>query len=479
MVRRIAAGLLLLLLGSCNTYNPSGKGDPENTDEWIAQGQAQLRASQFDAAKSSFGHVLANDSDNVDAWTGYTKSVAGGNLDIGVLLKELLDAENQNRKPLWEMPLPGKNTLYHGIAPVLGALELWARRDSLHHATMGPDRVRERGFLTLAYAMLTLWDSNRDGNIDSTNDIVAITLFKTLPIEANPLLPGSGFTPNFTSTPNFFVSGTSGMPDTARIGQFNRLLLRVDTQFQVVKAIAKQDTAMAAAFKATDGLNPYALTSFQVGDGIDNDLDGCVDEEIADGVDNDGDRLIDEDTRPGYLGSATPIPGQTAQTSPSDGVNWTRLTSPWSDRGIPGKDSAITLQYASTAEYNDNDWPKVLLKVFLPLNPSFQGNTASVKAWQWNSVCRWTAKEADSMKLNLTLPCQDGAPFDWNGITRMELKQRMERTLPLPENTPRAAFNRVALGCKLIGGCWCRTMTTICDTTTRTCPQTAAAGYFR
>ena len=32
---------------------------------------------------------------------------------------------------------------------------------------------------------------------------------------------------------------------------------------------------------------------YKVGDGIDNDGDGCVDEEILDGIDNDGDGLIE------------------------------------------------------------------------------------------------------------------------------------------------------------------------------------------
>ncbi len=41
----------------------------------------------------------------------------------------------------------------------------------------------------------------------------------------------------------------------------------------------------------------HSISFYKLGDGIDNDGDGCVDEEILDGKDNDGDGLIDEDLR--------------------------------------------------------------------------------------------------------------------------------------------------------------------------------------
>ena len=40
-----------------------------------------------------------------------------------------------------------------------------------------------------------------------------------------------------------------------------------------------------------------SVSFYKLGDGIDNDGDGCVDEEILDGYDNDGDGYVDEDLR--------------------------------------------------------------------------------------------------------------------------------------------------------------------------------------
>lgn len=468
-MRRIGAqGLLLALaLASCNTFNPSGKGDPDGNDEWIAQGEAQLRASEFDAAQESFGHVLANDSDDVRAWSGYAKALSGKHLDVSVLLRELLAAEREDRKPLWTMPLPGKNTLYRGVTPVLGFLDRWARRDSLHGTTMDADRVRERGFLTLAYAMFVLWDSNKDGSISLPQDTVAVTVFTKLLTN----LPGGGFIPNFTATPNFF-NDASGRTDTARAGQFNRLLARVDSQFRTVDEIAKQDTAMAAIFASTSKQNPAMLNTYNIGDGIDNDLDGLVDEEVMDGLDNDGDRVVDEDSRPGYV-SRRPAAGLSAQTSPPDGVRWDRSTSPWNNRGVPGRDSSITLTYATTAEHNDTkDWPKLILKPFLPMNWA-RDTTVRNRAWLWNITCNWPADSA--RKWGLPPECKDGKPFDYDGLFRSAIRKTME-SQPLPR-TPLAAYQRVRLGCKLVGGGWCRTMTAICDTAKKTCPATSAAGY--
>jgi hypothetical protein len=40
-----------------------------------------------------------------------------------------------------------------------------------------------------------------------------------------------------------------------------------------------------------------SVTFYQMADKIDNDGDGCIDEELRDGIDNDGDGIIDEDTK--------------------------------------------------------------------------------------------------------------------------------------------------------------------------------------
>ena len=43
--------------------------------------------------------------------------------------------------------------------------------------------------------------------------------------------------------------------------------------------------------------NLEAVSFYLIGDRMDNDGDGCVDEEILDGEDNDNDGLVDEDLR--------------------------------------------------------------------------------------------------------------------------------------------------------------------------------------
>lgn len=469
MTRLGVLGLLAMALASCNAYNPSGKDDPSDNDAWIAQGEAQLRESEFGEAQESFGHVLANDSDDVRAWSGYAKALSGQHLDIGALLRELLAAERENRKPLWTMPISGKNTLYQGVIPVLGFLDRWARRDSLHGTGMEADRIRERGFLTLAYAMFVLWDSNKDGRISLPQDTVAVAVFTKLLTN----LPGGGFIPNFTATPNLF-NDASGRPDTGRVGQFNRLLARVDSQFRTVEAIAGTDTAMAAIFASTSKQNPAMLNTYNIGDGIDNDLDGLVDEEVMDGLDNDGDRLVDEDSRPGYIGSK-PTPGLPAQTSPSDGIRWDRSTSPWSNKGMPGRDSSITLTYATTAEHNDTkDWPKLILKPFLPMNWA-QDLTVRNRAWFWNIVCDWPADSAK--KWGLPPECKDKAPFDYDGLFRSAIRRTMEnQPLPRTRTDTLVAFRRVQLGCTLVGGAWCRTRDLVCNPKTKSCPCTPATG---
>jgi hypothetical protein len=61
-----------------------------------------------------------------------------------------------------------------------------------------------------------------------------------------------------------------------------------------------------------------ATSFYLVNDSLDNDGDGCINEEIyGDSLDNDGDSLVDEDARIGYQASKVPVAGKVSMVSPS------------------------------------------------------------------------------------------------------------------------------------------------------------------
>lgn len=423
-MKRLLLALIFAAVGGCNLYNPSGKGDPVTDQEWIDQGEAQLRDLDFVGAQESFGKVLARDSSSTTAWVGYGKAVAARNLDMSLLLREALESQRENRKPLWDtsFSLAQKDSAYRGLAPVRRVLETWARLDSLGRASMPARNRLERGVIAIAHSMLSLWDSNNDGRISKPQDDLAIALFGNLSAKDTtglgfvPFLKSNQFTLKPDGTPD-----TSGKMDSAKVREYNALLSRTDTEFRTIAAIATQDTAMAAIYSGISGQNPQALTMFEVANVEDDDLDGCADEEIIDYRDNDGDGLIDEDTRVGHVNPLASARGDLAQVSQPDGVRGDRLANPTSGKGLPGRDSAGTLRLGKSVQPTDLYAP---LEVFRPM---------------------WDPTHRDFP----TLRWKPKLPADRAALT--------ERLKALSTGTA-----RVTLGCRELGGCWCKVQRDVC-----------------
>ncbi|MCB9497086.1 MAG: hypothetical protein H6686_09410 [Fibrobacteria bacterium] len=449
-MKTFSALAALLVLGACNVYNPSGKGDPDDTKGWIEQGNAQLRAQEFDAAQESFGHVLASDSGNNEAWAGYAKAVSAQHLDIGFLLEEVLKSQEENRKPLWDLDWAGKERAFQSITPVWKVLDRWAVLDSQGRAKLPEERRLERGLLTMAHSMLSLWDANGDGHLDSTQDAMAQLLFGGLESVMSGSQKGGGFVPA-VSADMFY--GPDSTIDSAKVMEFNAMLTRVDDQFRTVSLIAQQDTAMAAMYASVQEQNPEALQVYQTSNVVDDDMDGCADEEIIDSLDNDGDGLVDEDTRTGYLLPGSPKAGALAQVSKSDSVRGDRLANPFTGLGMKGVDSTFkTLVYADAAGH---------LEIH---RPYWDPKTNEFPRWKWNYQCKWDAKTAKlyGVTASCHLDAKGKAPyFDTAGIDRMALAELLRNTAP--------GWPRVELGCKVIGGCWCRIQETLCDSTKKEC----------
>lgn len=451
---RALAAAALLALGACNLFNPSGKGEPpDDARAWIEQGNAQLRALEFVDAQESFGHVLAQDSGSVEAWTGYAKAVSGQSLDLGFLLDEILKAQEENRKPLWDLDWKGKERAFQSILPVWRVLDRWAILDSLGRAPMPSDRRLERGLLTLAHSMLLLWDADEDGHLDSTKDAVSQLLFGAIGSSMASSQVGGGFVPAITASMFYVRDPVTGLVDTTRIDtakvlQVNSILSRSDAQFATVAGIAQQDTAMAAMYSSVQQQNPSSLPLYQTSNAFDDDMDGCADEEILDSIDNDGDFLIDEDSRAGILVPGAPGAGKRAQISRPDHVRGDRLASPSTTLGLPGEDSLFkTLVYGDASGH---------LEIH---RPYWDRQHPLFPAMHWNFRCNWD--KATAASYGVTAGCKDGAYMDTAGIDRNALADLLRRTP--------AGWSRVELGCKVIGGCWCRTKATLCDSVRKEC----------
>ena len=122
----------------------------------------------------------------------------------------------------------------------------------------------------------------------------------------------------------------NGRADTAAVNSINGILnnltrITQDTQSRTQTASSIQSDPNSATSKVSQQSLDFiaelgASTSFYlINDNLDNDGDGCINEEIyGDSTDNDGDSLKEEDGRIGTPATKVRVPGNVAMVSPTE-----------------------------------------------------------------------------------------------------------------------------------------------------------------
>jgi|GEM_PF-2797909 len=177
--------------------------------------------------------------------------------------------------------------------------------------------------LLMLHTLVSLKDLNGDKLIDSTDKVEVVEdLLKLFTAkEGSGEQAGVG---NIEQKLATFMEKQKG--DTATVSQINNLLDKMSEGTEGVAQMIDFATTLGIVPQTTDTSSKDACDSsktaeckqqgalggdikeqvaalgnkvvfYKFGDKLDNDGDGCVDEEILDGIDNDGDGLIDEDTR--------------------------------------------------------------------------------------------------------------------------------------------------------------------------------------
>ncbi len=343
-----------MLVAGCNIFNPGGEGDPGQAS-LNQQGEEYFRRGQYGKAMQAFEKAIARDSANSMAYYGYAKSaVQFYQLDKIRILNDVKEtAEDpssfaflQHSDSLLTLRLQAAAKVRHvlGLLTDRDTLTQWynyltdssasapgssdydslytQRRDFiaqyLVHASF-PDSTgyrRPASFpltdfrmpfgsviidytaMELLYTITRLYDLNRDGVIDSAD-----ALMKKLRFGSN-----GGFQIDSLSTIAADLEN-----DLAAAEDLNTLISSVGagllstSQLTALMGGGKKDTTGSSSGgtdEQTAGNMDSVITSlgdavmfYQFGDGIDNDGDGCIDEELMDDKDNDFDGFVDEDSR--------------------------------------------------------------------------------------------------------------------------------------------------------------------------------------
>lgn len=278
--------ILFAVLAGCNLFDPSENVTVKSsdTDMLIIEGQARFRDEDYEKAAEYFSTAIRNDSTRSEAWFGLSKANLYRNDGDPFELLLLLDSDESI--PLMDLDSSEIERHYASIQSALVPLRELVRRDTLTRNSpaqgLSDRKVSYSNFsasyaiLEFAYTVLKF----RKG----TNGSVRLSLRDdgSLEIDAGELYARALADPLFASRFN---------ADLDTLGSdLNRL---VNDIFPELSGILDDSTFLDSTANTIE----YSLLFYRLGDGIDNDGDGCVDEEILDGIDNDGDGLIDEDLR--------------------------------------------------------------------------------------------------------------------------------------------------------------------------------------
>ena len=311
-----------LCFSACNLYKETVGTAPDSADEHILEGQLLLQKANYPAALKEFRAALEKDSSKSEAYYGAAKCKL---LQQHINMFQLMQSFQKNDGksiPFLSEPDSIKDKIYvanHGINEYLGSLADRDRR-KLSDGKIPTRRFSADFALSSAIeAVLSIADFNGDGRIDASDNVLNGIIDFTDPTKLNP----DSIMANIADLKN----------DTAKIAALNHLLDKSEELLAksgnaidlfLKGALDKQDSsgkcdsadtncikARAALPAGQEKVGDSAIGQvkkfiqdagsqviiYKVFDKIDNDGDGCADEELLDGIDNDGDDRTDEDSR--------------------------------------------------------------------------------------------------------------------------------------------------------------------------------------
>lgn len=292
--------LMMTLYSGCNIFNWTSSSE----EDAYYDGLKLFNDGKFADARAKFEEAIQSDPWRSDYRYYHAKAlVMESDLNFFKIAHDMVDANNSNADQ-FQMPLyTWDKTKYPNRADELAFKNrlyntTWRCHDDLspiffgrtHGEVTAEDIYFEYSIISMSRAVLQLRDTNNDSTIDAAD------WYFTIKKVVNPQTGEEMYVPDLQA----LINDLKNSPD-ARAG-FNRMLLNT------VKYGADGIVALVNTFSDSTVIDPQELQSvlnrveelgnlYQIGDGIDNDQDGRVDEELINLIDDDGDGRIDEDAR--------------------------------------------------------------------------------------------------------------------------------------------------------------------------------------
>ena len=298
---RIALTAALGIAG-CNLFNPTQSVDIASNDAAALtyEGYLHYQKTEYGMAREYFERGIRADSAYSEAWYGYAKAVASmqPGLNPFELVKLTKSTATDPFGPIYAMNDKEAAILNAGIDSVMMVLDVFIYRDT---SGLTDKRVRFPQFAD-SYSILSMVRAGliaRDVKVglseifyaDSTGIHFDLSHFGSNTQKAMQLMDA-------------MAKMAEGAKANTAMGASLIKGMMPDSSAEWFTDKAFNDMVVGASNLIIDGNDRLQQTDasridvfLNIGNGVDDDGDGCVDEEIKDGFDNDGDGEVDEDVR--------------------------------------------------------------------------------------------------------------------------------------------------------------------------------------
>lgn len=299
------ATALSLSIAGCNLFHPTDSRDAESDDPdaLTLDGYIEFQNSNFDAARRFFNRAIDADSGHSEAWIGLAKCVLSTREGLNAFelvsyTQSTQDENGKNTSEILTMPDEKAAIISDGIDSVMVYLNQFIQRDTTGQTDKKirfKDIADSYTILQLTKAALRIRSAQTQlTSVVSTDNAGMMMNLTTLTDLGDSLKP-------FLKEMAAAAEAIKASPEAA--AEIIKAVLPDSTR-QYINDDDYADVTVGLANTVIQ-LNDRAQTTpddrydvfFKFGNIMDDDGDGCVDEEILDNIDNDGDGEIDEDVR--------------------------------------------------------------------------------------------------------------------------------------------------------------------------------------
>src|SRR5574344_806037 len=208
--------LMLLLIASCNLFNPTGHRTPSSSDAdaLILEGYLQYQKGNYEKASDMFEKAIKADSTKSEAWLGLAKSTL---YEYDVNPFDLIPyfKVEEGEIPFMDVPDDFVTRYYEGISKTLECINELVRRDTL----------------TSLYNAYIKADNQNDSLTESLANFEAKYGDQ---LDQFPLSDKKIIFPNFSIGFDIYELYNNALEDTAVISTFNESLLNLNDNMGIL-----------------------------------------------------------------------------------------------------------------------------------------------------------------------------------------------------------------------------------------------------